>query len=226
MRDKQERDDPVGSSLSLCLRRAAGYLVGLTALIAALILSLTFAQFLRKSYISFTTRQVYAKVRPSRVVSALAFVAFFYHLESGGIVADGVNINIGTEQGSLDRSPVTIGDVAGGNIEKRLADHIWQELQEAKQRIKAIETFLAGSPLGEPGLTSQVREVKADIKRIEREIELVEKLDARLEVLENMLRGYARNSLTVDKYVFYAVLTLLFLAIPATFILIWLGRAG
>ena len=138
----------------------------------------------------------------------------------------GINVNIGTEHGRLDQSPVTIGDIAGGNIEKRLSDHIWQELQEAKQRIKAIETFLAGSPLGEPGLTSQVRDVKADIKRIEREIELVEKLDARLEVLENMLRGYARNSLTVDKYVFYAVLLLLFLAIPSAFVLIWLGRAG
>lgn len=135
-----------------------------------------------------------------------------------------VNINLGTEGGRIADSNVTIGDVAGGNLEKRLSDHIWQEIREVKERVKAIETFLAGSPLGEPGLTQQVREARSEIRRIEKEIELVDLMDQRLEKLEALLTGYTRNNVTVDKWVFLAVVGLLFVAIPVTFLVIWLGR--
>ena len=105
----------------------------------------------------------------------------------------------------------------------RLADHIWHELEEVKDRIKAIETFLRGTELGEPGLTAQVRGVKDDIKRIEREIELVDvldsrldKLDSRLDTLEGMLSYNAKTQIPI--YLFYAVLLLLALAVAVTFL--------
>ena len=105
----------------------------------------------------------------------------------------------------------------------RLSDHIWQELKEVKDRIKAIETFLSGTALGEPGLTAQVRGVKDDIKRIEREIELVDvldsrldKLDSRLDTLEGMLSYSTRTQASV--YMFYAVLILLAAAVAIAFL--------
>ena len=106
---------------------------------------------------------------------------------------------------------------------ERLSDHIWQELKEVKDRIKAIETFLSGTALGEPGLTAQVRGVKDDIKRIEREIELVDvldsrldKLDSRLDTLEGMLSYSTRTQASV--YMFYAVLILLAAAVAIAFL--------
>lgn len=105
----------------------------------------------------------------------------------------------------------------------RLSDHIWQELKEVKDRIKAIETFLSGTALGEPGLTAQVRGVKDDIKRIEHEIELVDvldsrldKLDNRLDTLEGMLSYSTRTQASV--YMFYAVLILLAAAVAIAFL--------
>lgn len=105
----------------------------------------------------------------------------------------------------------------------RLSDHIWQELKEVKDRIKAIETFLSGTALGEPGLTAQVRGVKDDIKRIEHEIELVDvldsrldKLDSRLDTLEGMLSYSTRTQASV--YMFYAVLILLAAAVAIAFL--------
>jgi len=105
----------------------------------------------------------------------------------------------------------------------RLSDHIWQELKEVKDRIKAIETFLSGTALGEPGLTAQVLGVKDDIKRIEREIELVDvldsrldKLDSRLDTLEGMLSYSTRTQASV--YMFYAVLILLAAAVAIAFL--------
>lgn len=106
---------------------------------------------------------------------------------------------------------------------ERLSDHIWQELKEVKDRIKAIETFLSGTALGEPGLTAQVLGVKDDIKRIEREIELVDvldsrldKLDSRLDTLEGMLSYSTRTQASV--YMFYAVLILLAAAVAIAFL--------
>ena len=105
----------------------------------------------------------------------------------------------------------------------RLSDHIWQELKEVKDRIKAIETFLSGTALGEPGLTAQVRGVKDDIKRIEHEIELVDvldsrldKLDSRLDTLEGMLSYSTRTQASV--YIFYAVIILLAAAVAIAFL--------
>lgn len=106
---------------------------------------------------------------------------------------------------------------------ERLSNHIWQELKEVKDRIKAIETFLSGTALGEPGLTAQVRGVKDDIKRIEREMELVDvldsrldKLDSRLDTLEGMLSYSTRTQASV--YMFYAVLILLAAAVAIAFL--------
>jgi hypothetical protein len=109
------------------------------------------------------------------------------------------------------------------NTPDRLSDHIWQELKEVKDRIKAIETFLSGTVLGEPGLTAQVRGVKDDIRRIEREIELVDvldsrldKLDSRLDTLEGMLSYSTRTQASV--YIFYAVIILLAAAVAIAFL--------
>lgn len=112
----------------------------------------------------------------------------------------------------------------------RLSDHIWQELKEVKDRIKAIETFLSGTVLGEPGLTAQVRGVKDDIRRIEREIELVDvldsrldKLDTRLDTLEGMLNYSTRTQASV--YMFWAVLILLVMAVAVAFLVTY-GAKG
>lgn len=146
-----------------------------------------------------------------------------------------VSVNIGTENSSLDRSPVTIGDIAGGNIEKRLSDTLWEEVREIKQRVKTIEGFLAGS-LGEPGLTGQVRGIKDDLRRVERQIEIIEAFDTRLDKFETILNRYEpmwrameasyANQVTIPVYVFYGVMVLLCLSIPSVFLFLWLTRGG
>lgn len=160
--------------------------------------------------------------------------------ERGERVSDsgGVNINIGSEKSTLQRSAIHIQDITGSKTETKdpiaeLTQRLWDELTDAKQRIRTIEQYIAGSPLGEPGLTLQVRELKADLKRIENVIGLATALDdriasmeARMANVEAILLNYTRNNVSIDKWVFLAVVALLFLAIPATFLLIWLGRGS
>ena len=145
-------------------------------------------------------------------------------IDTGG--GGSVGGSVGAGKDFVGRDGVTNNFVAAAsNDDRRLSDLIWEDLREVKARISQIESFLAGK-LGEPGLTQQVREARAEINRIEKEIELVDMMDARLAKLESLLTGYTQNNVTLDKYVFLAVMVLLVVAIPVTFLMVWFGRGG
>jgi hypothetical protein len=150
-------------------------------------------------------------------------------------VSDGVEIEIASGRSTIRNSPIKIGDISGGDLTKievgkdpgdNLTQRILDELSDAKQRIRTIEQYIGGSQLGEPGLTIQVKDLKADIRRIEKEVEFAAALDARIANMEALLISYTRNNVSIDKWVFLAVVGLLFLAIPAVFLILWLGRGG
>lgn len=141
----------------------------------------------------------------------------------------GVTVNIGNKGGKLDNSPIKFGNIAGMdqiNIEAptppdprdAMIQRLYEELNEAKQRIRTIEQYIAGSALGEPGLTIQIKELKAELKRVD-----AAALDTRIANIEALLLQYTRNNVSIDKYVFMAVVALLFLAIPAVFLFLWLA---
>lgn len=149
----------------------------------------------------------------------------------------GVTINVGTGGGKINNSPIKIHEVAGLDLTKletqnppdprdQLSQRLWEELSDAKSRIRTIEQYIGGSTLGEPGLTIQVKELKADLKRIEKDVEFAAALDARIANIEALLLQYTRNNVSIDKYVFLAVVGLLFLAIPAAFIFVLVTRGG
>lgn len=142
----------------------------------------------------------------------------------------GVTVNIGSGGGKINRSPIRVGDIAGMDQIKleginppdprdAVIQHLYDELNEAKQRIRTIEQYIAGSALGEPGLTIQIKELKAELKRVD-----AAALDTRIANIEALLLQYTRNNVSIDKYVFMAVVALLFLAIPAVFLFLWLAR--
>ena len=116
-----------------------------------------------------------------------------------------------------------------------IAERIQREINDVKERVKAIEGFLSGN-LGEPGLTAQVRGIKTDIRNIEREITVIEALDARLDRLESILERYDpmwramelsyTSKVNIPIYVFYGVLLVVIATIAITFPIIWLGRGG
>ena len=145
-----------------------------------------------------------------------------------------VSINLGTEGSSISGSDISIGNVAGRDVSERPYDHIWREIRDVKDRLRAIEIFLAGSPLGEPGLTSQVREIKHEIDRIEREVSMIDAMDARMARFEAILNRYDpmwrsmeasyASRINIPMYLFYAVLLLLLLSIVVGFAVVWAGR--
>lgn len=151
-------------------------------------------------------------------------------------MSDGIEIEIASGKSTIRNSPIKIGDISGGDLTKievgkgdtldSLTQRILDELSDAKQRIRTIEQYIGGSQLGEPGLTIQVKDLKADIRRIEKEVEFAAALDARIANMEALLISYTRNNVSIDKWVFLAVVGLLFLAIPAVFLILWLGRGG
>jgi len=156
-------------------------------------------------------------------------------------VSDGINTGGGGSVGRdveagkdfVGRDAITNNFNAPAHHERRLSDLLWDELTEAKQRIKAIEQFLAGSPLGEPGLTAQVRELKANLRRMDEKVEVVavfedrlDLFDDRLKNMESLLIAYTRKNVSIDKWVYLATVVLLLVAIPATFLILYLDRGG
>ena len=147
-------------------------------------------------------------------------------------MADGLNINIGTEGSTLSDSKFTIGEVNSGK-DLRIGDQIYAELQDVKTRLKAVETYLIGN-LGEPGLTGQVARIKEDVKRIEREIEMVDVLDSRLDKLDEILRHYDpmwsamersyTSKVTLPVYVFYAITVVLIASVILVIIAVFYSR--
>lgn len=152
-----------------------------------------------------------------------------------------VSINVGTEGSSLDRSNITVGDVAGGNIDKRLSDHFYDRLKDLEREVKEIKAFLAGSSLGEPGLTQRVNDALTKIKRLEKDIDMLDVIDDRLDrqeelfkELRNMLTLYQpmleemrmtyRSKAPIPVGVLYAITVLLFLAVLVVYWLAWSGR--
>lgn len=80
---------------------------------------------------------------------------FFWGLGKGGCVSD-VEINIGRDGGQLSGSPVTIGDVAGGNMQKGGLPLSSEELLQ--QRVLDLERFVFGDEkLGIVGIRSQLQ---------------------------------------------------------------------
>ena len=65
-------------------------------------------------------------------------------------MADGVNINIATEGGSLERSPVTIGDITGrdhidhGKAETVDVRSLYARIEAQDRRIQELERFVFG----------------------------------------------------------------------------------
>ena len=65
-------------------------------------------------------------------------------------MADGVNINIATEGGSLERSPVTIGDITGrdhidhGKAENVDVRSLYARIEAQDRRIQELERFVFG----------------------------------------------------------------------------------
>lgn len=163
-------------------------------------------------------------------------------------MGEGVNIEIGKDS-TFARSPITMGDISGRDLTKieigkggadsaliaRIVDEInntqariraieQHDLIELKERTRTIEQYIAGSALGEPGLTLHIKELKADIKRIETDLEAA--VNTRIANMEALLIHYTRNNVSIDKWVFLGVVALLFLAIPATFLFVWISRGG
>lgn len=68
-----------------------------------------------------------------------------------------VSINVGTDGGRLDRSPVTIGNVAGGD-QSVTGDGGTQEEERLRQRVHELEQFVFGDQkLGIVGIREQLR---------------------------------------------------------------------
>mgnify|MGYP000034003311 CR=1 FL=1 len=68
-----------------------------------------------------------------------------------------VEINVGTDGGRLDRSPVTIGNVAGGDQAVVDGGH-QQELDRLRQRVQDLERFVFGDEkLGIVGIRQQLQ---------------------------------------------------------------------
>lgn len=152
-----------------------------------------------------------------------------------------VSINVGTEGSSLDRSNITVGDVAGGNIDRRLSDHFSDRLKEVEREIKEIKSFLAGSSMGEPGLTQRVNEALSKIRAMEKDLDMLDVIDERLDKqedlfkeLRNILTAYQpmleemrmtyRSKAPIPVGVLYAVTVLLFLAVLIVYWAVWVGR--
>lgn len=82
-------------------------------------------------------------------------------------MADGVNINIGTEHGRLDHAPVTIGDITGGDhidhgkaetVDARL---LLAEIEAQKRQIAELERFAFGdNRLGVSSVRDEIRGLK------------------------------------------------------------------
>jgi uncharacterized protein (UPF0297 family) len=153
-------------------------------------------------------------------------------------MSDGININVGTDNSSLDRSNVTIGDVGGSG---RLSDHFYERIKDLEREVKEIKSFLAGSSLGEPGLTQRVNDAIAKIRSIEKDLSMLDVIDSRLDKqdelfkeLRNMLELYRpmleemrlvyRTKTPIPVSVFYAVLIVLFLSVLVVYLLVWIGR--
>ena len=69
-----------------------------------------------------------------------------------------VEINVGTDGGKLDRSQVTIGDVAGGDQSGLGEMGHQQELERLRQRVQDLERFVFGDErLGIVGIRQQLQ---------------------------------------------------------------------
>ena len=69
-----------------------------------------------------------------------------------------VEINVGTDGGKLDRSQVTIGNVAGGDQSGLGEMGHQQELERLRQRVQDLERFVFGDErLGIVGIRQQLQ---------------------------------------------------------------------
>lgn len=69
-----------------------------------------------------------------------------------------VEINVGTDGGKLDRSQVTIGNVAGGDQSMLGEVGHQQELERLRLRVQDLERFVFGdSKLGIVGIRQQLQ---------------------------------------------------------------------
>ena len=85
-------------------------------------------------------------------------IDFWRILEKGrGHVAE-VSINVGTEGGRLDHSPVTVGSVAGGDQSGVGEVGHQQELERLRVQVQDLERFVFGdSKLGIVGIRQQLQ---------------------------------------------------------------------
>lgn len=146
-----------------------------------------------------------------------------------------VELNIGTDKSKIENSQIKVNVPDG---EKWPSDHVYERIKELEREVREIRSFLAGSPLGEPGLTAKVNDALGKIKALEKEVDLLELLDRRLDKQEELLQkldvllmtyqpmlqemqATYRTKLPVSIAVFYGTIIILFIA---TFLVVYLGR--
>lgn len=141
-----------------------------------------------------------------------------------------VEINVGTQGSRIQGSDISINS-GDANVDRKAPD-FYERLKDLERDVREIRAFLAGSPLGEPGLTAKVNSALVKIGQIEKEFvgeldehkalirELSQMLATYRPMLEEMQATY-RSKMPVSIAVFYGTIFLLFIA---TFLVVYLGR--
>lgn len=78
-------------------------------------------------------------------------------------MADGVNVNIGTESSTIEESTISVG-----NVDSRHT-HLAETVSRLEARLLRVEDLLGGH-LGIPGLTQEMSAMQKDLAEIKDEI--------------------------------------------------------
>lgn len=153
-------------------------------------------------------------------------------------MADGINLNLGTDGGSLEHSNAKIGNVTGGdsivtnnygqeeNRNHTITQYLYQKITEHDQKIKDLERAIGGGVLGEEGIVQGLRELRRDALELRRDVQLVKNFDDRLVRIEDLLL-VSKSDNSISKSVLVGVImAVVFSVLVAAFMVFWFQNGG